>query len=418
MSIRGGITMRRLAWVAAVLCLLSSCDRSADPGSSVQPIGPAVGVDDFLHRHWQRPLAPQGQAPGHFSFLEASLSPAACGTCHPRQFADWKTALHSRAMGPGLYGQLENMGPQAREEHAACLECHAPLAEQGQQLVAALAAAPYPALARGDGASHADGLTCAGCHLRDHRRFGPPRQDGSLPSSGLPHDGWQAERAFADSRFCAACHQFGADGPALNGKPLENTYEEWRASRHARENRQCQDCHMPQRRHLWRGIHDPEMARSGLDIAPSLPALAGGRIAFELTITNRNVGHAFPTYVTPRVVVEIAQENRRGQAIAGTANRYLIARDVGLDLTTEHSDTRLMPDEVRHYAYDRPRHVEAVALVIHITVEPDAFYARFYRATLKDPEFRQGRQALREALGRAKRSGYEMYRWRQELPPS
>ncbi len=27
-----------------------------------------------------------------------------------------------------------------------------------------------------------------------------------------------------------SCHQFGADGYALNGKLLENTYEEWKAS--------------------------------------------------------------------------------------------------------------------------------------------------------------------------------------------
>lgn len=410
--------MRGLAWLAAVLCLLAGCDRSADPGSSVPPAKPAAGADDFLYRHWQRPVAPQGKAPVGFSPLEASLSPTACGACHPRQFEDWKKTLHSKAMGPGLYGQLENMGPQATEEHAVCLDCHAPLSEQGEQLAATLAAAPHPAPARADDATHADGLTCAGCHVRAHRRFGPPSQDGSPPAAGLPHEGWQAENAFADSRFCAACHQFDADGPALNGKLLENTYEEWRASRHAREGRQCQDCHMPQRRHLWRGIHDPEMVRSGIDIHPSQPALAASHVVFELMIANRNVGHAFPTYVTPRVVVEIAQVDRRDRAIAGTADRHPIVRDVSLDLATERADTRLLPDEARRYAYDRPRHAEAVALLVRITVEPDAFYAGFYRATLNDPEFRQGRRAIREALGIAERSGYELYRWRQALPSS
>ena len=36
------------------------------------------------------------------------------------------------------------------------------------------------------------------------------------------------------------------------------------ASRHAREGRACQACHMPERRHLWRGIHDPEMVKRAL----------------------------------------------------------------------------------------------------------------------------------------------------------
>ena len=72
--------------------------------------------------------------------------------------------------------------------------------------------------------------------------------------------------ACLSSEFCQSCHQFAPDGLALNGKLLENTYAEWKASRFAREGVQCQDCHMPDRRHLWRGIHDPAMVRSGLTI--------------------------------------------------------------------------------------------------------------------------------------------------------
>lgn len=408
------------AWaiVAALLCALTGCNRGADSGSPASPASKAAQAENgFLVRHWQRPLPPQGTAPARFSSIEASLAPAACGSCHSRQFEDWRTALHSRAMGPGLFGQLQQMRPLATDEHQTCLECHAPLAEQAQHLADTLAAAPRAVPERADGASHAHGLTCAGCHVRNQRRFGPPRQDGTVPTPGtpLPHDGWQVNSAFSDSRFCVACHQFGADGPTLNGKPLENTYEEWRSSRHAKEGRTCQSCHMPERRHLWRGIHDPEMVKSGLDMSPSMPAVADGRVTMELTIANRNVGHAFPTYVTPRVVVEIVQEDRRGKAIAATIERRLIARDVSLDLQTERADTRIMPDEVRRYGYDGPRHPKAVALTVRITVEPDAFYADFYRATLRDPDFRKGRTALREALRRAEASSYELFRSRRPL---
>jgi len=320
-------------------------------------------------------------------------------------------------MSPGLFGQLQEMGADAADDHQACLQCHAPLAEQGEHLRQALARGTQPTAQRPDGVSHTHGLTCAGCHIRNRQVFGPPRKDGSVPTLAqkLPHDGWQATESFQDSHFCAACHQFEADGPALNGKLLENTYEEWRASRHARENRSCQSCHMPDRRHLWRGIHDPEMVKSGLKIEASRPIVANGLISANLQITNNGVGHAFPTYVTPRVIVETGQESRNGKLIPESVERHLIARDVSLDLQVEKSDTRIMPDETRRYAYGKVLHPDAVALTVQIIVEPDAFYADFYRATLKDPEFQIGRKAIRKALSHAEQAPYRVFHSRQEI---
>lgn len=360
----------------------------------------------FLTRHWQRPLAANGPVPGHFSLAESSLDPSTCGSCHPRQFDDWRTSLHSRAMGPGLMGQLQAMGAGAREEHQACLHCHAPLEEQADHLVQSLhAGTPLPP--GSDGVSTAHGLTCAGCHVRGHARFGPPRADGSVPEPGatLPHGGWQVEKAFADARFCSACHQFEPDWPSLNGKPLENTHAEWQASRHAREGRTCQSCHMPGRRHLWRGIHDPEMTRSGLTIDTRLSSIAEGRARGELDIANTATGHAFPTYVTPRVLVEIGQEDGEGRLIDASIERHLIARDVTLDLTAERADTRLMPDERRRYGYDRPLDPRAQALAFRVIVQPDAFYADFYRATQASSPSPQ----LQEALRQAESSPYELF---------
>ncbi|WP_164844357.1 multiheme c-type cytochrome [Azoarcus sp. DN11] len=401
------------------MLLLAAC--SPGPGASSSPAAAPPAAEDhqaFLERHWQRPLAPQGKAPAGVSPQEASLDPAACGTCHQSQFEDWKTALHSRAMGPGLFGQLQEMAADAVDDHQACLRCHAPLAEQEEHLQQALAASPRSVPPRPDGAAYAHGLTCAGCHVREQRRFGPARRDGSGPGAGeqLPHAGWQVSAAFEDSRFCAACHQFESDGPALNGKLLENTYEEWRASRHAKEQRTCQSCHMPDRRHLWRGIHDPEMVKSGLGIETSAPAIAGGDVSSELRIANQGVGHAFPTYVTPHVLVEIGQADGHGALVESTVERHLIARDVSLDLTTEHADTRILPDEVRRYSYRGSLHPQAVALAVRIKVEPDAFYADFYRATLRDPDFKKGRAAISQALRHAEQSSYVLYESRQALP--
>lgn len=126
----------------------------------------------FLSRHWQRPLPPQGEPPDPFSELEASLDPRACGTCHPQQLLDWQDSLHAQAMGPGMLGQLMDIAPGDRVEHQACLRCHAPLAEQADEVVTWLSAgeAATDNPAEGvipNGPLYKQGLICAGCHLRN-----------------------------------------------------------------------------------------------------------------------------------------------------------------------------------------------------------------------------------------------------------
>ena len=63
---------------------------------------------------------------------------------------------------------------------------------------------------------------------------------------------------------------------------------------------------MPDRRHLWRGIHDRDMVRSGLAItlrADKARYRPGDLLHATLVIATPGVGHAFPTYVTPQVRV-------------------------------------------------------------------------------------------------------------------
>src|SRR2546428_540731 len=174
------------------------------------------------------------------------------------------------------------------------------------------------------GALGARGIPCAGCHVRGHERFGPPRRDGSFASAApretLPHNGVTRTPAFLKSEFCRGCHQFAPDGFSLNGKLLQNTYDVWKASRFARQGVQCQDCHMPDRRHRWRGIHDADMVRSGLTITARTGATryrAGNTALVTLRVTSTRVGHAFPTYVTPRVVLSAELVDGAGQVVAG-----------------------------------------------------------------------------------------------------
>jgi hypothetical protein len=371
-------------------------------------------VDEFLTRHWRAPLPAQGVPPARYSSTEASLAPEACGACHPAQLADWRTSLHARAMGPGVTGQLVDMRASAPGDALACYTCHAPLAEQRPLLGAEDAHAKNPAY---DPALASHGLVCAGCHVRAHERFGPPRRDGSLASAAprdtLPHNGVTRTPAFMASEFCRGCHQFEPQGLAINGKLLENTYEEWKASRFAREGTQCQDCHMPDRRHLWRGIHDPEMVKSALRIAARGPTKSGPDFSAELSVESLRVGHHFPTYVVPRVVLRGELVDAAGRVIAGTRRERTVGREVTLDLSREVRDTRLAPGATArlHYRVRRDTRARVVRLVV--IVEPDAFYTRFFDALLENGAG-VGEAQLREALGATRRSPYTLFV--EELP--
>ena len=103
---------------------------------------------------------------------------------------------------------------------------------------------------------------------------------------------------------------------------------------------------MPERRHLWRGIHDADMVRSGLTITAAAGAARyrpGDVAVVTLRVTSTRVGHAFPTYVTPRVVLSGELVDGAGQPIAGSRQEKIIGREVALDLSREAFDTRILP---------------------------------------------------------------------------
>ncbi|MFZ5555926.1 MAG: multiheme c-type cytochrome [Pseudomonadota bacterium] len=408
---------------AAACVLLIGADpgpRAAGEATGAKAAAADAPVAQFLARHWARPLASQGLPPPQVEAHGIGLAPRTCAACHAPQFEDWRASLHSRAMGPGVLGQLADVPADARDEHQICLRCHAPLREQADSLAAALAGqAPAAAGAAAREPLHEQGLVCAACHVRGYTWYGPPRRDGSAPVGDLsrwPHNAWEASPAFSDSRFCAACHQFESDGYALNGKLLENTYEEWRASRHAREGRHCQACHMPDRRHLWRGIHDPDMVRQGVTIRAGAPVARAGRLESVLTVRNDGTGHHFPTYVTPRVVLEGYQEGAGGSVIPGTLRQHVIARQVLPDLSREIADTRIPPAGEARLRYRAPLASGAAALVLRVRVEPDAFYTAFYEAILRNGSADKGAPLIREALRRSRESAFTLFVERRPLP--
>ena len=403
-----GGRVRGVSVLVAVLAAVAVA--RADSAAQLQGISRADR--EFLARHWRRPIRPQGPPPASFSPLERSLAPESCGTCHPAQLADWKTALHSKAMGHGVAGQLVEMRRTDPDTARSCLTCHAPLAEQSEEIEGPRGTASNAAF---DVGLQQQGLVCAACHVRQHQRFGPPRREGfpapPVPRSSLPHNGVTRSTAYLRSEFCSTCHQFEPTELRLNGKLLQDTYAEWKASPAARQGLQCQDCHMPDRRHLWRGIHDPDMVKSGVEIslATDRPRHRPGEdVHATLTIRSVKVGHYFPTYVTPRVVVRGELLDRSGAPVAGTAREAAIGRDVPLDLSQEIADTRIPPGGRFAFDYRHRLSRPGLSLRVTVTVFPDHFYTRFFESLLAGSAG-LGTAQIQKALDATRRSPFVIF---------
>lgn len=377
----------------------------------VAAFGVSARAQSLPADYWQHPLATQGAPPTAWSEQERSLKPEDCGLCHADRLAEWKTSLHAKAFSPGLVGQLLTFDA---DETAVCMQCHAPLAEQGQAFEKArrkgrahLAADQGPAdqgpANRGLAAS---GNVCASCHVRGHRRFGPPERDtgavGQSDPAG-PHGGVFRTADFQRSEFCAACHQFSQD-QAINGKPLENTVAEWQASPAAREGKTCQSCHMPDRKHLWRGIHDPQMVKSGLTAD-----FASDTTKARFRLTSTGVGHAFPTYVTPKVIMKGMGLDGAGKPVPGSEVAHVIQRRVEFvdGDWVERSDTRLLPGQSAMLEVAWPVSGRAW---FWLEVHPDDFYDHdVYDGLLRDLPKGASARLIAEADAQAGRNRFRLF---------
>jgi hypothetical protein len=127
-----------------------------------------------------------------------------------------------------------------------------------------------------------------------------------------------------------------------------------------------------------------------------------------VTVASVNVGHHFPTYVTPRVVVRAVLLDRGGEPIAATALEGVIGRQVPLDLSRELADTRIPAGGRFVLRYDRALEQPGLALRVTVTVYPDHFYTGFFSALLETGAG-AGEAEIREALEATRRSPFEIF---------
>jgi hypothetical protein len=173
---------------------------------------------------------------------------------------------------------------------------------------------------------------------------------------------------------------------------------------------------MPDRRHLWRGIHDPEMVKSGVEISLKTDRpryRVGEEVQATLTIANTRVGHYFPTYVTPRVVVRADLLDAKGQLVPGSREERAIGREVSLDLSREIADTRIPPEARFTLPYRRRLDRAGLTLHVSVTVYPDHFYTGFFKSLLANSAG-AGTAKLREALESTRRSSFVIFK--REVP--
>ena len=228
----------------------------------------------------------------------------ACGRCHTEIYSEWTTTIHSQAWtDPYFQTDWKFDGSQY-----ICKNCHIPLQDQQEHLVMGFRdkekwdpiLKPNPHF---DAALQREGVTCGACHLREDKILGPNARttrrtqskkwiipirsafaamscratDGTRSSGFLPAAPWPRSRP-GRGRW-----------PSRSGEVTETNLASLG----------CVECHMPAvtralvpggppraaRRHLWRGGHDPEMVRQGLDVHfTRLAGPAGKETTFVLRL--------------------------------------------------------------------------------------------------------------------------------------
>ena len=178
---------------------------------------------------------------------------------------------------------------------------------------------------------------------------------------------------------------------------------------------------MPDRKHLWRGIHDPEMVKQGVTItvdAPQRDLKSGQVLEATIKIANTGTGHYFPTYLTPKVFVRGQLINASGEAMPDTLLEAIIGRETTMDLSREIYDTRIAPGDSISVVYKQklpamPLHLP-YQMKIEVIVYPDHFYARFYQSILEDNSAGKGKAIIEQAYQEASNSSFKIF---EELIP-
>jgi len=367
--------------------------------------------------YWKTPIPFQGKAPETYHPLAQNIRAKDCSKCHLDKFKEWSSSLHSHTMGAGVVGQYPHF---SATQVAQCDGCHAPMSEQWPQVKLE---GKWVSNLKMDESLRKEGITCAACHLRKHQRNGPPSKPGKESLSQALHGDANKTPFFETSEFCRGCHQHEANTLKIGGKTIENTYMEWLDSPAFEEGKTCQSCHMPDRKHLWKGIHDRQMTLDGVSIKHTVSMespVVGQPFKATLTIANTGVGHMFPTYTTPAVFLKAVFLDVSGKVIPKFYEEKIIQRRLNTSKGSwqEYFDTRLAPNESVTLDFKKTVPPSAVEFKLWIWVQPDHFYEGFYKTMLRNNSNHKGKELLEQALQNAKKRQYSLFSQTWQVAPA
>jgi hypothetical protein len=312
---------------------------AAEPATT--QIAQAKGGDDLLLQGGNDLLtapapAPTASAPekeavkaaagAHETLLAESRFPSAgtCGTCHPKQYAEWSVSQHSYSQLSPIYMAINNFinSITSGSNGDFCMRCHTPVGANLGESTSMSNLDRHP--------TSREGITCVVCHRMDRSynkvsgRLALVEGDLLQPVFGAAGNA-EMERVLKNPTkyrvetdpkkagrkvhtsvkkfipiskpiFCGTCH----DVTLFNGFRLEEAYSEYRTSPAAARGVTCQDCHMGK-------IQGKE---SGYEQGPA--AMVGG----VPTATRKLTSHSFagPDYSV--IHPGIFPHNAEAQALA------------------------------------------------------------------------------------------------------
>lgn len=192
--------------------------------------------------------------------LSRFISPDICGGCHDEIYSQWNGSTHQLAHGDIIYLATADDGLKGltdKDEIAEaelCVKCHTPVGY----------VSGYPRKVSDDKSKIQEpatqGVQCDYCHSIEGAyavynakfKHDPGNGDAEPGNKRGPFNDSQSDFhvcSFSDfhtkSEMCGTCHDVRH---VVYGTILENTYQEWKASKYNKEGVQCQDCHMYQRK--------------------------------------------------------------------------------------------------------------------------------------------------------------------------
>jgi len=218
-------------------------------------------TDFYATRPYYQTPQPHTETPEGLPDIRAET----CGSCHQEIYEEWMISTHRRAwtQDPQFVKELEksrtggHAGTGPDDVSWMCVTCHTPKINQIEELVVGLEDGDVGTPIYADNPSfdpklQDDAITCAACHVRDGKVYGP------WGDTEAPHP-TERDPDLRKPENCTQCHQANAKWPSRNLACFFNTGKQFADSSYADEGKTCQSCHMPEvERKLAEGYDRPK----------------------------------------------------------------------------------------------------------------------------------------------------------------